>query len=153
MATLEDRVRKLEDSEEIRRLRVRYCQLCDENYDADGIAQLFTEDAVWDGGHLGVYRGRDEIRGFFSGLSDRFTFALHYVLGEQIEIDASGREASSKSYAFTPVTLEGQAYWIASIYEDRYRKSDGRWLFSEVKSVRQFFTPYELGWQKQRFIG
>jgi hypothetical protein len=38
----------LEDAEAIRNLKARYAGLCDNQYDADGIASLFTEDAVWE---------------------------------------------------------------------------------------------------------
>ena len=44
------RVQVLEDIEAIKKLKARYCAYCDNNYDADGLASLFTEDAIWDGG-------------------------------------------------------------------------------------------------------
>ena len=60
-ANLEARIRRLEDIEALKQLKARYCDRCDDNYDADGIAQLFTEDAVWDGGQtFGVARGRGD---------------------------------------------------------------------------------------------
>jgi hypothetical protein len=34
------------DAEAIRNLKARYAALCDSQYDADGIAMLFTEDAL-----------------------------------------------------------------------------------------------------------
>jgi hypothetical protein len=62
---LERRIRVLEDIETIKKLKARYCALCDEHFDADGLAVLFTEDAVWDRGALGCYRGRKAIQTFF----------------------------------------------------------------------------------------
>jgi hypothetical protein len=53
MKTIEERLRVLEDIEEIRQLKARYAAACDDNYNADDIAALFAEDAVWDGGALG----------------------------------------------------------------------------------------------------
>lgn len=153
MGTLEERVRQLEDVEAIRRLRVRYGQLCDANYDADGIAELFSEDAVFDGDNLGIYHGREAIRQFFAGLSRRITFAVHHYLGHQIDIDPSGEEATGTWYGFSAVTLEGRPVWIGGTHRDRYRKVDGRWLFSSTQANRRFFTPYELGWVKQRLLG
>ncbi len=47
----------LEDIEEIKRLKAGYCSSCDDNYDADSIASLFTEDAIWDGGIRGTAGG------------------------------------------------------------------------------------------------
>ncbi|MCI0787275.1 MAG: nuclear transport factor 2 family protein, partial [Chloroflexi bacterium] len=62
---IERRLKALEDVEEIKHLKARYCGYCDDNYDADAIAGLFTEDAVWDGGIRGRADGREEIRRFF----------------------------------------------------------------------------------------
>jgi hypothetical protein len=42
---LEQRLQALEDAEAIRNLKAHYAALCDAQYDADGIAMLFTEDA------------------------------------------------------------------------------------------------------------
>ena len=65
LADLDRRIRRLEDLEAIKQLKARYAALCDANYDADGLAALFTADAVWDGGQLGKSEGREAIRQFF----------------------------------------------------------------------------------------
>lgn len=153
MATLEERVQRLEDIEEIRRLKIRYAQLCDANYDPEGLAALFTEDGVWDGGEFGVYKGREAIRGFYAQISKKFTFALHYMTGHMIDLDPSGQEASGSWYLFLPATADGRAVWLALTYSDRYRKVDGRWLFSLVKLNLAFFTPFESGWAKEPVLG
>ena len=62
LADLERRVRALEDIEAIKQLKYRYADACDRGYDADALADLFTEDAVWDGGLFGRYEGREAIR-------------------------------------------------------------------------------------------
>jgi hypothetical protein len=62
----------LEDAEAIRNLKARYAALCDNQYDADGIAMLFTEDAVWESPGLGRFEGREAIRGF-SGVRRGFS--------------------------------------------------------------------------------
>jgi ketosteroid isomerase-like protein len=77
---MERRLQSLEDAEAIRNLKSRYAALCDDNYDADGIAALFTEDAAWDSPGLGRFEGRDAIRGFFRGAAEIFSFAIHYSL-------------------------------------------------------------------------
>ena len=41
--TIESRLERLEDIEEIKQLKAKYCRFCDEGYDPDGIAGLFTE--------------------------------------------------------------------------------------------------------------
>jgi SnoaL-like domain len=67
LARLERRLQALEDAEAIRNLKARYAALCDAQYDADGIAMLFTEDALWESPGLGRFEGREAIRGFFPG--------------------------------------------------------------------------------------
>jgi hypothetical protein len=60
---MERRLQSLEDAEAIRNLKSRYSALCDDNYNADGIAALFTEDATWDTPGLDRFEGREAIRG------------------------------------------------------------------------------------------
>src|SRR5260370_34074986 len=90
---LERRLQALEDAEAIRNLKVRYAALCDKQYDADGIAMLFTEDAVWERPGLGRFEGREAIRGFFRGASGICSFAIHYSLNGHIA--ARGDQARS----------------------------------------------------------
>jgi SnoaL-like domain len=143
MPTLEERVQRLEDIEDIRRLKIRYAQFCDAQYDPDGIASCFTDDAVWDGGSaFGVHHGKQAIRTFFAGASQLITFALHYMVGHAIDIAPSGHEA----------TMHGRAVWMAATYNDRFRKVGGQWLFSQVQVNMAFITPYEAGWVQERVV-
>src|ERR1700738_4553480 len=75
---IERRLQVLEDAEAIRNLKARYAALCDNQYDADGIASMFTEDAVWESPGLGRFEGREAIRDFSRGASGIFSFAIHY---------------------------------------------------------------------------
>ncbi len=93
--TLEDidrRLRAIQDIEEIKRLKASYSSYCDDNYDADRIANLFTEDAIWDGGIRGTAEGRDEIRNFFIRASHRLPLAVHMVMNPIIEVDGDRDE-------------------------------------------------------------
>jgi hypothetical protein len=53
---LEKRIKLVEDIEAIKKLKHQYCHYCDANYDADAIAALYTEDAIWEGGGFGKFR-------------------------------------------------------------------------------------------------
>ena len=99
---IERRLQVLEDAEAIRNLKARYAALCDNQYDADGIAGLFTEDAVWESPALGCFEGRDAIRNFFRGASGIFSFAIHYSLNGHIEVE--GDTARARWYLFMPCT-------------------------------------------------
>ena len=99
---LEARIQRLEDIESIRALKARYCMYCDDNYDVEGLASLFTEDAVWDGGIRGKAVGRDGIREFFQHAPERLPFAVHMVMNPLIEVN--GDEATGVWYLFQACT-------------------------------------------------
>ena len=151
--TLEERIQRLEDIEAIKNLKARYCALCDDNYEADGLAALFTDDAVWDGGQLGVCRGREEIRVFFQKSPRAISFAIHQVANPIIEVD--GDSATGKWYLFQPCTFarSAQAIWMAAKYRDKYLRVGADWLFEHVEIEIEFMTPFDEGWAKTPLVG
>ena len=50
------------DIEQIKQLKARYALACDNDYEPDTLADLFAEDAVWDGGFMGRAEGREPRR-------------------------------------------------------------------------------------------
>jgi ketosteroid isomerase-like protein len=152
LAALERRLQALEDVEALRNLKARYAALCDAGYDADGIAALFTEDGVWESKGVGPFVGREAIRGFFRGASSIYSFAIHYALNGRIEV--SGDSARAQYYSFMPCTLAGtgRAMWRAGTDDEEYRRVDGLWMYRRKSSAPFFFTPFEDGWAKTRFI-
>jgi ketosteroid isomerase-like protein len=149
---LEQRLQVLEDAEAIRNLKGHYAARCDKNYDADGIAALFTEDALWESPGLGRFEGRDAIRGFFRGASVIFSFAIHYSLNGQIEVD--GDTARAQWYLFMPclVAAGNRAMWRASIDHETYARVGGIWLFRHKRGEPLMNVPFETGWAQSRFI-
>ena len=145
-------VRQLADIEAIRQLKNRYCELCDADYDADALAGLFTDDAVWDGGPMGAHHGREAIRRFFEGSSTRVAFALHMVLNPQIEVD--GDVARARWYLWQPMVyrLPGgeQAWWMSARYDDRCVRTDQGWRFARVQVALKILAPCDRGWGDAR---
>ncbi len=151
MATLEQRVQRLEDIEAIRRLKQEYAGYCDAGYDPDGIASLFTEDATWDAMELNFHlAGRQQIHDFFAEVSKDNSFALHYILGHVIDVADDGVNAQGTWYIWMPATIQGDATWTAAQYTDTYKRVNGRWLFASVRIDYGFFTTYEKGWVRER---
>lgn len=147
---LERRLQALEDAEAIRNLKARYAALCDRQYHADGIAALFTEDALWESPGLGRFEGREAIRNFFRGASGIFSFAIHYSLNGHIEVD--GDMARARWYLFMPCTLAAgsRAMWRASIDHETYARVDGTWMFLSKRSEPLMNVPFETGWAENR---
>src|SRR5271154_5303871 len=148
---LERRIQVLEDAEAIRNLKARYAALCDQQYDADRIAMLFTEDALWESPGLGRFEGREAIRNFFRGASTIFSFAIHYSLNGQIEVD--GDTARALWYLFMPCTVAtgNRAMWRASIDHETYARVSGTWMFHHKRSEPLMNVPFETGWAQRRF--
>ncbi len=152
LAQLEQRVQALEDVNAIRNLKSRYAAYCDDNYNPDGLAALFAEDAVWESQGLGRYEGREAIREFFRGASELFTFAIHYSLNGQIEV--TGDTAQAQWYLFMPCTMgkDNRAMWRAGVDREEYVRVQGEWQFQRKTSAPLFHTPYEKGWAKTPFV-
>ncbi len=164
-ASLERRVRALEEKTEalegvaaIMKLKARYAQLCDARQFAKGkkelkviadeLANLFTEDGVWDGGkRYGVCRGRKEIFGHF--VQQVHKVSVHYFMTPHITI--KGNKARGRWYLLCPIaTPYDKALWTAAFQDDEYVKVNGQWLQRRMKMTMVFLAPYEQGWAKKR---
>jgi len=130
--TLEHRIRRLEDREEIRELVARYGIVIDDRV-IDGIADCFTVDGAFRSrdGVLNA-RGRDAVveqfRSRFAvlGPSNHFTHDHIIRFDEQHPDRATGLVTSHAE-----VVRHGQAMWTALRYEDEYHREDGRWRFAD----------------------
>ena len=151
MATVEQRLQRLEDIEEIRTLKQKYAKLCDQSYEPVGISNLFTENAHFDSDVQDVHlKGKKEIHDFFKDVSSSFTFALHYTLGHIVDVDDNGVDAKATWYIWMPATVNDSATLFAATYSDTYKKVSGTWLCDTVRIHLGFFTRYENGWVKER---
>lgn len=155
MATLnlEQQIARLAAIEDIKQLKARYCAFCDDQYDPEGLASLFVEEGIWDGGpEFGCHEGRDAIRTFFRGASGQIEFAAHLVMNPMIEVN--GGTAIGKWRLIMPCTMKDdqgkpEARWLLSSYDEAYVERDGRWLFQRLKVETQFLAAHETGWATQ----
>ena len=148
---LEKRLLAVEDVQAIRNLKARYAAYCDDSYNPDGLAELFVEDAVWISPDHGRFEGREAIRGFFQGASKIYSFALHYGLNPQIEVN--GDTARARWYLFMPCTMAdgSRAFWRAGIDDEEYVRVNGEWKFKSKTASGLFSTPFDQGWAKLQF--
>lgn len=143
------RIARIEDLEAIRRLKHRYCELCDDHYDAAGIAELFAHDGVWDAGKgYGRYEGRDAITSFFKTMPTAVSFSAHMVLNEQI--DVVGDTASGRWRAIIPASFRIEEvdvpHWLITGYEDTFRREAGVWRFTLLRSIVHRSFAHLKGW-------
>jgi len=147
---LEARIRRLQDIEAIKKLKATFAYLIDTG-DWQGVANLFTEEAVLDSGPLGHCEGRAEIAKFFrDDIPQTFSFTVHMYHNPVIEV--KGDKATGEWYYKVPAThaSTNRALWIVGKYEEEYTKVEGEWKFKAFASKSYFVTPYDEGWVKTR---
>jgi hypothetical protein len=159
VSELEARLRAVEDVQEIQRLKARYGTLADARYDRRGpkprpeleriaraISELFTEDAVWDGGAaLGRAQGRDAIYQRF--VEPTLLFSWHCFVKPEIEVRAD--LARGRWDILAPCTTrDGRPHWMAGYEEDDYRRVGGVWLHARMELGVVFLAPHETGWRR-----
>ena len=149
---IEWRLRVLEDIEEIKRLKARYCAFCDDSFNLEALATVYTEDAYWEMARYGTAQGRDQILVMMSGSPQRTPFVVHMVMNPIIEVD--GDKATGVWYLFMARThAEGdQAVWGSARYDEEYTRVGGEWKISRQKVTENFRTPFDQGWAKKRFM-
>ena len=152
---LEARIRVLEDIEEVKRLMASYIYLVDDSQ-WDDIAAFFADNARAEYGMLGSYDGKEAIGTFFKEVvSQAWSWAVHQLLSPLVIVE--GERAKGRWYIFCAATIpspEGdRAMWIQGAYDNEFIKVDGRWKFSQLRLVFNFFTPYEEGWVKSGMMG
>lgn len=131
--------------EAIRRLKYRYAGYCDQNYAPDSLAELFTEDAVWEGGMFGIHQGREAIRELFRGSGETVAFAAHYMLNPIIDVSDGRGIGSWYLWQSLVMKKDSKAFWLMGKYKDDYAIVDGEWKFANVKLTVDILTPYDDG--------
>ncbi len=155
MATMEERIQRLEDIEEIRRLRTNEVLAwdrainMDNEVDLDEIVHHFTQDAILDVGPFGRYQGHAAIRSYLAEMASQLNFCLHNKSGLVIDLEPGETEATSQSYCLETETIGGQALLVGYILEERYRKVGGRWYVSHFKISNYHMTPFERCWVRE----
>lgn len=154
---LSTRIAKLEAVEEIKNLKSRYAQACDDGYNPETMRTIFAKDAVWDGGDaFGRYEGQDAICQFFADVSSSISWALHYMMGPEIVVADDAKSATGTWYIWMPFTAETEngprAAWVGGIYNDEYRLDPEGWRIVNLDLDLQIMSPYEDGWVKTRMM-
>ena len=161
---LEDLARRLscvEAQQQVRNTLGRYMQLCDQPCADRGfpqLADLFTQDAVWEGvgalyaGTFGRHQGRQAIAAFVGAYlapSTHFRRNLHFLTSDQLCISEDGASARGHWLMLQLSTYgdgDSPAQAItARLNVDFAPLPDGRWLIAHFRTERLEAVP----WQQQ----
>lgn len=141
MTVIEDRIRSIEDREEIRELTARYCHAI-AAADVATIVDLFCEDGSFCTGDR-VTKGTAALTKFYSDLSQTppIPFIQNHVIDELSE-----SEARARCSAEIRMVRNGESITTAGWYEDSFRRDDGKWKFLERKFNVFHMVPLDKGW-------
>lgn len=149
---IEKRLQQLEDVRAIEQLKYQYAKYCDDRYDPEGIASLFTKDGRWVvDGEGGSMNGHEEIKAHFKALSTHIPWALHFITQPRVELHPDGQRATGCFYLLCMCTIGKDAVILTLNYTDQFVKRDGKWLFQELRGKTHQVSNWDQGWVKQRF--
>jgi uncharacterized protein (TIGR02246 family) len=156
---LVSRIGRLEDVRAIEQLKFKYAGYCDDSYDPEGIASLFTEDGRWVvDGEGGTMTGHEEIKAHFRALSEKITWAQHYMIAPKVELSEDGQSAVGRFYLLCLCTIERtdhpsekDAVILTLNYTDQFVKRNGTWYFQELLGSTHQVSNWDQGWVRQQF--
>jgi cell fate (sporulation/competence/biofilm development) regulator YmcA (YheA/YmcA/DUF963 family) len=167
-AKLEARLRRVEDTEAIKKLQRAYCYYL-EHWQEEEIISLWSHssEVSVELNETGLYQGWEAVKKSFS-------FPIHYTAfnGEKtappeflhlimplagiVDVDPDSKTAKARWYSlFHGALYRGgklRAIIGAGIWENEYIKEDGIWKFKKLFFNNIFSSPYEDGWVKTPYI-
>lgn len=131
-------IEELIEIEAIKTLRVLYSHYFD-GQEIEKLADLFTEDAICEFGpdYGGDWVGRETIRKNFQDYADRegppFS-VLHATTNPMVQLTGPDT-ARGRCYLLDLNVAEGaeNPLILFGVYDDLYRKVEGRWLFEKTR--------------------
>jgi hypothetical protein len=137
-----EKLRELLEIEAIRKTKLLYSHLMDTGR-VDELANLFTEDALCEFGPYGTWNGRETIRANYHEVEsgNNVFMAMHATCDHFVELTGADT-AVGRSYLLEPMTERGaeeNPFIYLGVYDEDYRKVDGRWLIARCSL--QFLWP------------
>jgi len=111
----------------------------------EGVADLFTEDGVWDASDLGYGHlvGRDALRGYFAGDEGRAEAMAHLFSNQQV-VEVAGDTMRARSYVQGVVVRAGKdvVRHDVVLYDDELVRVAQEWRFLRrtLRRVLEFRT-------------
>jgi hypothetical protein len=148
LAALEWKISRLEDERDIEILQRTYGYYVDKNLWSQ-IAQLYTPDGTLEIGGRGVFVGRARVLQYLEWLGKPVNGRLydHTQMQPVIHVSPDGTTAKGRWRALIfGGEYGGDAFLGDCIYENEYRKTDGKWQISKLYSYFVMYTDVDKGW-------
>ena len=155
LAMLEERIRVMNDQDQVRNLQSAYNYYVDRKM-WDDVADLFAGNSVLEVGGVGVYTGQKGVRRAMERMGP--AGLTHGQLNDHLLFDAvaqvlpGGREARMRGFELGMVgeADKGQAHWEVNVFDNRFVKEGGIWKFREMRLFPLLRSEYHQGWGKSR---
>ncbi|MFI7166350.1 nuclear transport factor 2 family protein [Rhodococcus erythropolis] len=149
--TIHQRLARLEALEEIRRLKNRYADVCDNGYDGSAFAELFTIDGVWESNTFGTITGREDLRAFIDKIGDEeFSWAIHFMRCLDVVVSQEVATACGTwqllQLSTRKAAEESEPIIATAIYRDELVRTDSGWKFSKVSVTFHHVADFRQGW-------
>ena len=165
LKSIEKRLQVLDDQQAIIKLKAQYVNYNDGGWEEQGpthsypdaVAEMFTDDAVWDGRpKTGYAEGKEAIRQLFNDFKI-MPYIIHYVSNPLIEVD--GDTATGHWHALVTATMpnlgqdgaNGQARWVFGMYKEEYLRTADGWKIKKLRFEHASNTDYDKGWALEQF--
>jgi hypothetical protein len=145
--TIEARLRRLEDLEEIRALKHRYFYCCDRK-DPAGMRACFADGPVHiDYGAVGTFDRADALVKVYTEIACHdHMVEMHHGMNPQIEVlDAATARGKWSLHYFLINTQTRGITQLAGYYEDEYRKAGGAWKIARTRFVPTSTLALDVG--------
>jgi len=145
-ATIEAKLLRLQDVEDIKTLRYKYAYEANivdgQSGNLKSFAALFAKDGTFDVG-MGIATGPAEIERMMQSLTTQWQCAMHYMLNPIIQVHGDHAEgAFTGLFAFVS-DKNPRPIWLCNIYSDAYVRTAEGWRFQSVK-IKPTFSPPEF---------
>ena len=135
MSTLEERIKIIEDRQELQQLFSSYLVALDDLSDIELTLSFFTQDAVFDMSAMAYpsCHGIDALREFFTGVFSNLTHSAHFATNFKIKsLEENSANAQSHAIVMGP-PAEGELVMVYVQYHLEFKRVDCSWriqLFS-----------------------
>jgi ketosteroid isomerase-like protein len=137
------RVRRLEDIEEIRTLRLRYHDYLNRS-EFERMSGLYTADARLRIDAVAHADGIAAIHDFFVSIPRGLTLIKQFIHNHLVEID--GDQARGVAYMDARYAANGESLIVAGRFDERYARTDDGWRIAETLVTLNFSVPLSVGW-------
>jgi SnoaL-like domain len=151
-AAVEQRIRELEDEDQIEKLQRIYGFYIEKGFWTEA-SDLFTDDGVYEIPGYGVFRGKGHVRAYLESIDKEFPqpgrLYDQMQLMPIIDVAPDGRSAKARWRLFAQEAKHGDfAEWGTGWYENDYVKDNGVWKIAHLRRFIRMYSPDEEGWGK-----